>query len=367
MKAAVYEGAKTIRVEDVPDPRVERPTDAVVRIERAAVCGSDLWTYRGSGAGPGTRIGHEFVGTVEAVGDDVSSVKPGDWVIVPFRYSCGTCRFCRRGLQSSCLYGGFWGRECADAGQGEFARIPYADGTLVKALPDGSRPEPELIPSLLTLSDVFPTGYHAAACSGIKPGDTVVVIGDGAVGLNAILASRMLGAGRVINAGSSHADRNALAKRFGADDIVSVRGEQAQAAIEELTHGCLADVTLECVGASDSFDLALQIVAPGGTVSYVGLPHGVEVTMARLFARNVTITGGICPARAYIPCLLPLVLDGAVRPGDVLTGRYAFADLPLAYADMDERRTVKALIDVAGPAGLRGSVVAASAGEGTER
>ncbi|KAB8287263.1 zinc-binding dehydrogenase [Bifidobacterium avesanii] len=346
MRAAVYEGERTIRLEDVPDPRIEEPTDAVVRIEQAAVCGSDLWTYRGMGAGPGTRIGHEFVGTVEETGPKVTSVRPGDWVIVPFRYSCGQCRFCRRGLQSSCVRGGFWGRECADAGQGQKARVPFADGTLVRALPDGSRPEESLVPSLLMLSDVFPTGYHAALRAGIKPGDTVVVVGDGAVGVNAVLASRLLGAGRVINAGSSHGDRNALARRFGADEIVTERGEDAVRAVEELTCGRMADAVLECVGTPASFATALRLAAPGATVSYVGLPHGVDVPMAPLFSRNVTITGGICPARAYIPRLLPLVLDGIAKPGDALTGRYSFGDLPRAYEDMDARRTLKALVDV---------------------
>jgi alcohol dehydrogenase len=344
MKAAIYEGLRDIALEQVPDPKIEQPTDAVVRIDVSAVCGSDLWTYRGQGAAVGTRIGHEFAGEVLSVGAEVQNVNVGDWVIVPFRFSCGHCRYCRRGLQSSCINGGFWGRDTADAGQGEAARIPDADGTLVRALPDGARPDSRLEPSLLALSDVFSTGYHAAYSAHISPGDTVVVVGDGAVGLSAIQSARLLGAGCVINAGSAHADRNALAHDCGADHIVTTRGESAIEAIRSLTHGLMADVVLECVGSQASFATALDCAGPGGTVSYVGLPHGVAINPAALFSRNISLTGGICPARHYIERLLPLVLDEKIQAGLVFNNSYPLSSIAQAYEDMDRRLTVKALI-----------------------
>lgn len=344
MRAAIYNGLRDITLKHVPDPVIEQPTDAVVRIEASAVCGSDLWTYRGQGAAPGTRIGHEFAGEVLAIGSAVEQVAVGDWVIVPFRFSCGQCRYCRSGLQSSCSNGGFWGRDTPDAGQGEAARIPFADGTLVKATPSGERPDSSLVPSLLALSDVFSTGYHAAYSAHINPGDTVVVVGDGAVGLSAIQAARLLGAGQVINAGSSHIDRNALASDCGADHIVTTRGEEAIETIRTLTHGLMADVVLECVGSSSSFATALDCAAPGGTVSYVGLPHGVQVSPAELFSRNITLTGGICPARRYIEGLLPLVLDNRVQAGVVFNNSYHLSSIAQAYQDMDQRVTVKAII-----------------------
>ncbi|MFT8358403.1 zinc-binding dehydrogenase [Bifidobacterium aquikefiri] len=346
MKATVYKGERRVELEEVPDAAIAKCSDAVVDIEYAGVCGSDLWTYRGQGASAPSRIGHEFVGTVREVGSEVSSVKPGDWVIVPFRYSDGVCRYCRKGLETSCIHGGFWGRESVDAGQGEAACVPYADGTLVKALPDGSRPDEDVIASLLTLSDVFTTGYHAATCSRIRSGDTVVVVGDGAVGLCAIMAARLLGASHIINAGGSHEDRHLLAKACGADEVISTRGDDAVKAVETLTSGHMSDEVLECVGSAQSFSTAISMCAPGGSVSYVGLPHGVEIDVKSLFYNNITVTGGMSPAHHYIARLLPQVLDRSINPGLVYTKEYRLKDIATAYEDMDNRRTIKPLIKV---------------------
>ncbi|MBW3078889.1 zinc-binding dehydrogenase [Bifidobacterium simiiventris] len=346
MKATVYHGHHTVSLDEVPDPVIEHPTDAIVDIEYAGVCGSDLWTYRDQGAAAPNRIGHEFVGTVREVGSEVRSVKPGDWVIVPFRYSDGTCRFCRQGLETSCVNGGFWGRETADAGQGQAARVPFADGTLVKAYADGHRPDESLAAGLLTLTDVFTTGYHAAVSAHVQPGDVVAVIGDGAVGLCAMMATKLLGADCVINAGSTHADRNELALRFGADQIVTERGDDAVNHVLSITGGDKPDKVLECVGSAQSFATAIHMVAPGGTVSYVGLPHGVSIDVRDLFYSNITVTGGMSPAHHYIAAVLPAVLDGRIDPGPVYTKQYALADIAQAYDDMDNRRTIKPMIVV---------------------
>lgn len=343
MRAAVYHAPGRVELDEVADPVLVDPTDAIVRIEAAGVCGSDLWTYRGqSSAAPGSRIGHEFVGTVVEVGAQVRDIAVGRWVIAPFRFSDGTCAFCRAGLPSSCLHGGFWGRDTTDAGQGEYARVPFADGTLVPVA--GGAPDAALVPSLLTLTDVMGTGYHAALRGGVGPGSTTVVVGDGAVGLCAVVAARHLGAERVIVLASSHADRRHMAERLGATDLVTTRGPEAVAQVRELTGGLGPDQVLECVGTAQSFDTALGAVRPGGVVSYVGLPHGVNVELAKLFGTNVTITGGIAPVRAYVPELLPLVLDAVIDPGQVFTSRLALADVATAYHLMDSRQTIKTLL-----------------------
>lgn len=346
MKATVYHGNHTVSLDNVPDPHIEHPTDAIVDIEYAGVCGSDLWTYRDQGAAAPNRIGHEFVGTVREIGTEVKSVKPGDWVIVPFRYSDGTCRYCRHGLETSCVNGGFWGRETTDAGQGQAARVPFADGTLVKAYADGHRPNETLIAGLLTLTDVFTTGYHAAVSAHVQQGDVVTVIGDGAVGLCAIMAAKMLGAACVINAGSTHTDRNELAYQFGADQIVTERGDDAVQRIIAITGGDKPDKVLECVGSAQSFATAIDMCAPGGIIGYVGLPHGVTVDVKSLFYSNISIAGGMSPAHHYIAATLPSVLNGRINPGAVYTKRYALADIAQAYDDMDNRRTIKPLIVV---------------------
>lgn len=348
MRAAVYHGPGSITIDEVPDSRIEDPTDAVVAIEAAGVCGSDLWTYRGqSTVQPGARIGHEFVGRVEAIGSEVHSVAVGDWVIVPFRYSCGQCRFCQRGLSGSCIHGGFWSREVVDAGQGEYARVPYADGTLVRPLGAGERPAPELIPSMLALTDVMATGFHAAVCADVVPGKTVCIIGDGAVAMCGVLAAKLRGAERSIVLGSSHPARWELMRSLGADEVLDVRGDDAIAAVRELTGGYGTDSVMECVGSEQSFATALAIATPGGSVGYVGLPHGVTIDPATMFSRNTRLAGGMAPARSIIPTLLPYVLNGELNPGVVFTAEFPLEGVPEAYAALDARSCVKPLIRVA--------------------
>jgi threonine dehydrogenase-like Zn-dependent dehydrogenase len=345
MLAAVFHGPGDVSAEEVPQPRPSAGHDVLIRVTDAAVCGSDLWTYRGQGrARPGDRIGHEFAGEVIAIGSEVRWLRVGDWVIAPFRYSDGTCPHCAAGLPSSCPSGGLWGREVLDAGQGQFVRAPFADATLVKALPTGEAPPAVLAPHLLTLADVLPTGYHAAHQARVGPGSVVAVVGDGAVGLCAVLAAGLLGAERVIAFGA-HPDRLALAKRFGAETTSLLRGDDAVSLVREATAGLGADQVIEAVGTAASFDSAVAMARPGGTVSYVGLPHGVQLDLARLFPTNVTITGGIAPARRYLPELLPLVLDGRVLPGEVFTATVPLTQIEEAYRLMDQREAVKVLID----------------------
>lgn len=346
MKATILNAPRDIRVEDVPDPTIVRPTDALVRVTAACVCGSDLWPYRGINevAGP-TRIGHEFVGVVEEIGAEVRSVRAGDFVVAPFMYSDNTCPHCRVGIQSRCSTGGFWGgpdREGAmvDGGQGEYVRVPLADGTLVstREVPDDS-----LVPSLLSLSDVMGTGWHAAVAAGVREGDTVVVVGDGAVGLSGVLAAARMGAERIV-AMSRHESRQRVAREFGATDIVEARGDDAVAAVKELTDGVGADAVLECVGTNESMSTAIASARPGATVGYVGVPHGIEYPVRDMFARNVGIAGGIAPARQYLPQLRDDVLSGAINPGLVFDLEVPLSDVAEGYAAMDERRAIKSLV-----------------------
>jgi threonine dehydrogenase-like Zn-dependent dehydrogenase len=344
VRAAVFLGPGSVLAEDVPDSRLEQPGDAVVKVAAAAVCGSDLWTYRGqSAARAGDRIGHEFVGEVVDAGPEASRVKVGDWVVAPFRYSDGVCAHCRRGWETSCARGGFWGRHIPEAGQAEYVRVPFADATLVKALPGGEAPGQELVPHLLTLADVFSTGYHGALRAGVAEGSTTVVVGDGAVGLCAVIAARLLGAEQILVFGA-HADRLALAKRFGATATHRLRGEAAVAQVAEATGGLGADQVIEAVGTPESFQTSLRMARPGGALGYVGLPHGVSLELAGLFPTNVTIAGGIAPARHYIPQLLPLVLAGDIAPGDVFTTRLPLDAVDQAYQQMDSRAQIKALL-----------------------
>ena len=350
MRAVVFHGPYQVSVETVPDPGIEDPGDAIVQVEAAAVCGSDLWTYRGQAAvAPGSRIGHEFLGRVIETGTQVTGLNVGDWVVAPFRYSDGECSFCREGLSSSCLDGGFWSREVVDAGQGELVRVPHASATLVRLSSDGSAPPVERIPDLLALADVMPTGLHGVRNAGVQTGDTVVIVGDGAVGQCAIIAARMIGAGRIIVLGGVHPDREEMARANGADAFLSVRGDDAVAAVRELTSDELAKRVVECVGSSGSFDTALSLVRPGGTVGYVGLPHGVNVDLARLFRGNISISGGMCPARDYLPELLPLVNSGELHPGVVFSYFGTLENAPEAYRQMDRRETVKALLRPGNP------------------
>jgi threonine dehydrogenase-like Zn-dependent dehydrogenase len=348
MRAAVFVEPGRIDVVDRPDPVLRDPTDAVVRVTATCVCGSDLWYYRGqSPREPGQTIGHELVGVVEEVGREVRTLRPGTVVIAPFRWNDGTCRHCVRGAPVACEHGGIWGQPGADGGQGEAVRVPFADATLVP-VPDGAATD-ALLPSLLALSDVMGTGHHAAVVAGVRPGSTVAVVGDGAVGLCAVLAAHRLGAERVI-ALSRHPDRQALARRMGADQVVAERGEQAVARVLDLTDGTGADHVLECVGTAEAMRTALAAVRPYGQVGYVGLPHGVELPVATLFGRGLTVGGGIAPARRYLPELLPDVLDGTIDPGAVFDHTVALEQVLDGYRAMDERRAVKSLVLPGGPA-----------------
>jgi threonine dehydrogenase-like Zn-dependent dehydrogenase len=344
VRATVFHGAGDVRVENVPDPRVEEPTDAVVRVVHACVCGSDLWSYRGiSDKDPGTRTGHEFLGVVEEVGSDVRSVRRGDAVISPFTYSDGSCEFCARGLQTSCVNGGFFSGD-TDGGQGEAVRVPWADGTLVPVSPEAAGDD-GLLTKLTPLTDVFPTGHHSVVSAGVSPGATAVVIGDGAVGLCATLAAHRLGAERIIVVGH-HADRLDIAKRFGATDVVTSRDDEAVAEIVDLTAGGALHVC-ECVGLQSSFDLAMQVVRDGGAIGYVGVPQDAALDIGEMFGRNITVRGGVAPARAYIPALMADILAGTVDPSPVLDYTVGLAGVPEAFAAMSERRAIKALVKVA--------------------
>lgn len=341
MQATVMYGAGDVRVESVADPRIVQPTDAVVRVTRACICGSDLWPYQKMEKTPaGRRMGHEFIGVVEATGRDVRTIKKGDLVVAPFAWSDGTCEFCRRGLQTACLHGGFWGGEL-DGGQGEAVRVPLADGTLVR-LPVG--PDDALMPSLLTLTDVMGTGHHAARAAQVGPGKIVAVVGDGAVGLCGVIAARRLGAEQIIMLGR-HADRIALAHAFGATDIVSERGDAAVERVRELTNGLGAHSVLECVGHGQSTETALGIVRAGGAVGRVGVPQLETIPAAtQTFFRNVTIAGGPAPVRAYIEELMPDILEGRIEPGRVFDRVSELGGVPDGYRAMNDREAIKVMI-----------------------
>jgi len=342
MRAALFKAPRTIEVGDRPDASISEPTDAVVRVALACVCGSDLWYYRGDSEFEPGPIGHEFVGIVEDVGAEVDDIAKGDFVISPFAFSDGTCPHCRHGITSACANGGFFPMN-GDGGQGEAVRVPLADGTLVPVAGNGH--SDETMRSLLTLSDVMATGHHAAVCARVTDGDTVAVVGDGAVGLCGVLAAKRLGADRVI-ALSRHSDRQKLAREFGATDIVEARGEDATAAVMELTEGVGVDATLECVGTGQAMDTAFAIARPGSMVGYVGVPHGVELPLQEMFFHNKGLLGGSAPVRAYIPELLDDVLGGRIEPGRVLDYETDLEHVADAYAAMDERRAIKSLVRV---------------------
>jgi threonine dehydrogenase-like Zn-dependent dehydrogenase len=342
MRATVMYGADDVRVETVPDAHLVEPTDAVVRVTRAAICGSDLWPYKSMEPNEtGRRMGHEFIGVVEDVGDDVRTSKTGDLVVSPFLWSDGTCVFCRDGLQPSCLHGGRYGDPGVDGGQGEAVRVPQADGTLV-VLPVDK--DDELMPSLLTLTDVMCTGHHAAVAARVARGKTAAVVGDGAVGLCGVVAAKRLGADQVILLGR-HPDRIALAQEFGATDIVSERGEEAVERVRELTGGFGAHSVLECVGLQQAVETALEIVRPGGAVGRVGVPQDETTPTALAFWKNASVGGGPAPARAYIEELLPDVLEGAIEPGRVFDRLTDLDGVPDGYRAMDERESIKVMIE----------------------
>lgn len=343
MRATLMYGAGDVRVESVPDAQLKEPTDALVVVTRAAICGSDLWPYKKMEPGQtGRRMGHEFIGLVEAVGREVRNIKVGDLVAAPFAWSDGTCIYCQEGLHTSCLHGGFWGGTELDGGQGEAVRVPQADGTLV---PLRVGKEHALMPSLLTLTDVMATGHHAARSARVSPGKSVAVVGDGAVGLCGVIAARRLGAGQIFLLGR-HPDRIALAKKFGATDIVSERGEAAVQRVRDLTHGLGVQSVLECVGYEESTLTALSIARPGGAVGRVGVPQDALLPAAQpTFYNNITISGGPAPARAYIEELLPDVLEGRIEPGRVFDWTGRLEAVPDGYRAMNERTAVKALIE----------------------
>jgi threonine dehydrogenase-like Zn-dependent dehydrogenase len=343
VRAAMFAGPGNIELGDRPDAIVAAPTDAVVRVAFAAVCGSDLWYYRGASPHALGPIGHEFVGVVERVGADVRELGEGDLVVAPFKYSDGTCANCRAGWTSYCVAGGAFGTDGFDGGQGEAVRVPFADATLVRA--SGSGHSDDVMRSLLTLCDVMTTGHHAAVSAGVRSGCVTAVVGDGAVGLCAVLAARRLGAARII-ALSRNPARQDLARSFGATDILAERGEEASEAVLTLTDGVGVDAALECVGTAESMATAFAVARPGSTVGFVGVPHGVEVPIRGMFNRNVGLRGGSAPARTYIPEFLDDVLDGRIDPGRVLDFETELDGIAEAYAAMDERRAVKALVRV---------------------
>jgi threonine dehydrogenase-like Zn-dependent dehydrogenase len=342
MRATLMYGAGDVRVEDVPDPTLREPTDAVVRVLRSCICGSDLWPYGSMPASEqARRMGHEFLGVVEDIGAEVSGLKAGDPVVAPFVWADNTCDFCTEGLQTSCRHGGQWGAPGVDGGQGQAVRVPQAQGTLVK-LPVGE--DSALLPSLLTLSDVFCTGHHAAVTAGVSPRTTVTVIGDGAVGLLAVLAAKRLGAERILLMGR-HKQRTDLGSEFGATDMIAERGEEGIARVRDLTGGDGTHTVLECVGTRQAIDMSLGVVRDGGVIGRVGAPRYSEVPMDfGTVMRNITLTGGVAPARAYIEELMPDVLDGTVQPGRVFDRTTSLEEVPDGYRAMADREALKVLI-----------------------
>lgn len=343
MRATMIYGAGDIRVEDVPDPRIQQPTDAVVRVVRACICGSDLWPYGSAPASEhGGRIGHEFLGVVEDTGSDVSGLKRGDLVVAPFVWADNTCDFCREGLHTSCRHGGQWGANGVDGGQGEAVRVPQAQGTLVK-LPVAE--DSALLPSLLTLSDVFCTGHHCAVTAGVDERTTVTVVGDGAVGLSAVLAAKRLGAERIILMGR-HKDRTDLGRDFGATEVVAERGEEGIERVRELTGGDGTHTVLECVGTLPALQMSIGAVRAGGTISRVGAPQYGEVPLGfPEFMNNITLTGGVAPARAYIEELLPDILESRIQPGRVFDRSVDLDGVPDGYRAMADREALKVIVE----------------------
>ena len=342
MKAAIFKGPGMVEIGERPDPVIQEPTDAVVRVVLGCVCGSDLWYYRGESAHGVGSIGHEFIGIVEQAGAEVRGVREGDLVVAPFIYSDMSCPHCLNGSTISCPVGGNFGNGTIDGGQGEAVRVPLAGSTLVP-VPGSGHPD-GVLRSLLALSDVMSTGHHAAVMAGVKKGDTVAVVGDGAVGLCAVLAPRRLGAERII-ALSRHADRQKAAREFGATDIVEARGEEAIQAVLDLTGGIGADAALECVGTAQSIATAFAVARPGSTVGIVGVPHG-QLPSAETFFRNTGWRGGPAPARIYIPELLGDVLDGVIDLGRVFDYETDLDHIADAYRAMDERWAIKSLVRV---------------------
>ena len=336
MRATTIHDTRDIRLSEVPEPTIDADTEAIVRVVAGCICGSDLWPYRGENPiTPGDTIGHEVVGVVEEVGSAVKNFRPGDFVVVPFCHADNTCPHCEVGMHSACDNLGF-----TESGQAEYTKVHQADGSLVKT---PGTPDDDLIPSLLTLSDVMATGWHAAVASGVTKGSTVAVVGDGAVGLCGVLAASHLGADRVI-AMSRHDSRQAIARQLGATDVVAERGKEGEARVAELTGGVGVDAVLECVGNDPAMRTAFRIARPGATVGFVGAPHGIELPVRQMFVRNVGLAGGMAPVRAYLPLLMDLVLGGTINPGIVFDATLPLDQVAEGYRMMDERRAVKVLL-----------------------
>ena len=343
MRATVMYRAGDVRIENIPDATIQNPTDALVRITHACICGSDLWPYKlKQPDGKGQRMGHEAIGVVEAVGADVRTIRKGDLVVMPFAYSDGSCMFCHEGLQTSCIHGGFFGTGGEVGGaQAEAIRVPQTDGTLF-ALPVGE--DDALMPALLALSDVMGTGHHAAVAARVARGRTAAVIGDGAVGLCGVIAAKRLGAEQIIIMGR-HPGRIELARAFGATDKVSERGDEAVERVRELTGGFGVHSVLECVGSDRAMATAMSVARPGGAVGRVGVPHYATIPNAQpMFYGNITVSGGPAPVRAYIEELLPDVLDGRIEPGRVFDRVVGLDEVPAGYAAMDMRESIKVMV-----------------------
>ncbi len=342
MRATVMHAAGDVRLEDVPDPSIVDPTDAILRVTRACICGSDLWPYASmEPSEPGQSMGHEAIGVVEEVGAEVRTINRGDLVVMPFAISDGTCEFCHHGLHTACVHVGFFGNNGMNGAQAEALRIPYADGTL---FPLSVAEDDAIMPSLLTLSDVMGTGHHAAVVAKVSPGKIAAVIGDGAVGLCGVIAAQRLGAEQIIIMGR-HPDRIALAKEFGATDVVSERGEEAVERVKELTGGYGAHSVLECVGTGQSTETAILVARPGGAVGRVGVPQDEEVPASQpAFFSNVAVGGGPAPVRAYIEELLPDILEGRIEPGKVFDRNVGLDGVPDGYRAMADRESIKVMV-----------------------
>lgn len=343
MRATFMYGAGDVRVQDVPEPVITQPTDAIVRVTMACVCGSDLHPYHSMPAGPdGAPMGHELIGVVEQIGDEVCNVAPGDLVISPFAFSDNTCSFCVEGFHTSCPHGGWYGSNGVGGAQAEKVRIPQADGTLVVIPPDVDE---SLLPSLLTLSDVYLTGYHAAHMGQVGPGKSVTVIGDGAVGLSAVLAAKQLGAETIILMGR-HTSRTDLGREFGATHVVAQRGQEGINKVLEITGGEGSHVVLEAVGHMPAYEQAVGVVRPGGVISRVGVPQyeDAPVGFGSLFGKNVTLNGGPAPVRAYIEAAIPQVLSGEINPGRVFDAETSLENIAEAYRLMDSREALKVIV-----------------------
>lgn len=338
MLATVLHGPGDVRFEETPEPKIQKPTDAIIKLSATCICGSDLWPYRGLQPLDGPmHMGHEYCGVVVEVGSDVKTVRPGQFVVGSFVLSDNACPHCQHGFQSSCEQ-----REFMSGAQAPYARVPLADGTLVAT---SEMPSEDLIPSLLAASDVLGTGWFAADAARVQPGSTVAVVGDGAVGLMGVLAAKQMGAERIM-AMSRHKARQELALEYGATDIISERGDDGVAKVRDLTRNAGADAVLECVGTNEFMHQAINCARPGGSVGFVGVPHGVELNGEFLFFSQKNLLGGPAPVRRFLPHLMDLVLSRKINPGKVFDQQLPLADVAEGYRAMDERRAIKTLLRV---------------------